>query len=112
MNIKRGEIWLIDFNPTKGREQAGIRPALVLSVDQFNSSRADKVVAIPLTSKDKGILLDVELIPPDGGVTKNSYIKCEDLRSLSKDRLIEKWGEVSSEKMKEVELKIKLLLGL
>ena len=89
-----------------------IRPALVLSVEQFNSSRADKVVGIPLTSKHKGILLDVELIPPDGGVTKNSYVKCEDLRSLSNDRLIEKWGEVSSEKMKEVESKIKLLLGL
>jgi len=112
MNIKRGEIWLIDFNPTKGREQAGVRPALVFSVDQFNSSRADKVVTIPLTSKNKGISLDVKLIPPDGGVTKNSYVKCEDLRSLSKDRLIEKWGEVSSEKMKEVESKIKLLLGL
>lgn len=112
MNIKRGDIWLIDFNPTVGNEQAGVRPALIISVNRFNQSMATKVVAIPLTSKDKGIPLDVELIPPDGGVTKNSYIKCEDIRSLSKSRLIQKWGEISPDKMQEVSNKIGLLLGI
>lgn len=112
MNIKRGEIWLIDFNPTKGREQAGIRPALIISVDYFNDSMANKIVACPLTSKDKGIPLDVALLPPDGGIVKNSFIKCEDIRSLSKERLIEKWGDISREKMDEVQKKLRLLLGL
>lgn len=112
MNIKRGEIWLIDFNPTIGREQAGIRPALILSVNEFNNSMASKVIALPLTSKNKGIPLDIELLPPDGGINKESYIKCEDLRSLSKNRLIEKWGEISELKLMEVENIVKLLLGL
>jgi mRNA interferase MazF len=112
MNIKRGEIWLTDFNPTMGREQYGIRPALILSVDEFNNSMASKVVALPLTSKNKGIPLDVQLIPPDGGVIKDSFIKCEDIRSLSTKRLIEKWGEVSFEILKEVEKKVIFLLGL
>jgi len=112
MNIKRGDIWLINFNPTIRNEQAGIRPGLIISVNRFNQSMATKVVAIPLTSKDKGIPLDVELLPPDGGVTKNSYVKCEDLRSLSKIRLIEKWGEISPEKIAEVSKKVGLLLGI
>jgi mRNA interferase MazF len=112
MNINRGEIWLIDFNPTIGREQAGVRPALILSVNEFNNSMASKVIAMPLTSKNKGIPLDVELVPPDGGINKNSYIKCEDLRSLSKNRLIEKWGTITELKLSEVESKVKLLLGL
>lgn len=112
MNINRGEIWLIDFNPTIGREQSGIRPALILSVNEFNNSMATKVVALPLTSKNKGIPLDIELLPPDGGVKKVSYIKCEDLRSLSKNRLLEQWGIISESKMEEVENKVKLLLGL
>ena len=112
MNIERGEIWLIDFNPTKRREQSGIRPALIISIDRFNKSMANKVVAIPLTSKNKGIPLDVQINPPEGGVDKESFIKCENLRSLSKDRLIEKWGNISKDKLNEVEYKIKLLLGL
>jgi mRNA interferase MazF len=112
MNIKRGEIWLIDFNPTIGREQADIRPGLIISVDEFNNSYVSKVIAIPLTSKNKDIPLDVYLKPPDGGIIKESYIKIEDIRSLSKSRIIEKWGEISFEKMFEVEKKIKLLLGL
>ena len=112
MSIERGEIWLADFNPTKGREQRGIRPALIISVNRFNNSMANKVVAMPLTSKDKGIPLDVHLPPPDGGVKKASYIKIEDIRSISKERLIEKWGVVSPEKLEEVEKKIRMLLGV
>lgn len=111
MNIERGQIWLINFNPNQGHEQSGIRPALILSTNQFNNSLADKVIAIPLTSKNKGIPLDVSLLPPEGGITKDSYIKCEDIRSLSKSRLIELWGNISIEKLNEVEKKIKLLLG-
>jgi mRNA interferase MazF len=111
-NINRGEIWLTDFSSTIGREQAGIRPALILSVNEFNYSMASKVVALLLTSKNKRIPLDVQLIPPDGGISKESFIKCEDIRSLSKDRLIEKWGEISNEKLIEIEKKIRLLLGL
>ena len=111
MNINRGDIWLIDFNPTIGREQAGIRPALILSVNEFNNGMASKVIALPLTSKNKGIPLDVELIPPDGGINKISFIKCEDVRSLSRNRLIEKWDQVSESKLMEVENKVKLLLG-
>jgi len=112
MNINRGEIWLIDFNPTIGREQTGVCPALILSVNEFNNSFASKVIALPLTSKNKGIPLDVEITPPDGGIIKNSYIKCEDLRSLSKNRLIEKWGIISDMELSEVEDKVKLMLGL
>ena len=111
MNIERGEIWLINFNPTLGHEQAGIRPALIISIDLFNNSKAGKVVAIPLTSKYKGIPLDVPILPPNGGINKESFIKIEDIRSLSKERLLEKWGKISNDKLAEVENKIKLLLG-
>jgi mRNA interferase MazF len=112
MNIKRGEIWLVDFNPTIAREQAGIRPALILSVNNFNDSKATKFIAISLTSKFKGVPLDVKIEPNEGGVTKTSYIKIEDIRSLSKERLIERWGEVSFLTLSEIETKVRLLLGL
>ena len=46
----RGEVWLVDLDPTRGREQAGKRPALVISTNEFNGSPADLVVIVPITS--------------------------------------------------------------
>ncbi len=108
----RGDIWLIDFNPTKGHEQAGIRPGLIISTDYFNSGPADLVVIIPITTTQTGIPLHIEVNPPEGGLKRNSTIKCDNIRSVSKERLIEKWGSVSDETMLKVEECIRLLLEL
>ena len=53
----RGEIWLVDLDPTMGHEQAGTRPALVVSTDYLNSSSADLVILVPLTTVKRGIPL-------------------------------------------------------
>ena len=108
----RGEIWLVNLNPTAGREQAGTRPALVVSVDLFNHGAAELVVAIPLTSRAKGIPLHVEITPPEGGLSLKSYAKCEDVRSISTTRLKRKLGKVSSQTIDEVEDRLRILLGL
>lgn len=68
----------MDLDPTKGREQAGSRPALVISVDPFNHGPAELVVVLPITSRHQGIPFHVRLTPPEGGVTRESFIKCEE----------------------------------
>jgi len=93
----RGDVWLIDLNPTKGREQSGKRPALIISADGFNKSQAELVIVLPISSKKKNIPLHVEIFPPEGGLNMPSYIKCEDIRSISKERLDEFLGTVSIE---------------
>ncbi|MFA5803848.1 MAG: type II toxin-antitoxin system PemK/MazF family toxin [Melioribacteraceae bacterium] len=108
----RGDIWMVNLNPTKGREQSGIRPVLVISVDFFNNSMADLVIVIPITSKKKGIPLHVCISIEETGLKTESYIKCEDVRSISKERFIEYMGSVTSSSLNEVEHKLKLLLGL
>jgi mRNA interferase MazF len=108
----RGEIWFVNLDPTKGREQAGSRPALVLSVDAFNHGPADLVVVIPITSKAKGIPFHVAIGPPEGGLKQESFIKCEDVRSISKERLLNRLGMVSNQMMEEVEDRVRILLGL
>ncbi|MEN3059031.1 MAG: type II toxin-antitoxin system PemK/MazF family toxin [Candidatus Methanosuratincola petrocarbonis] len=99
----RGEIWLVDLSPVRGHEVAGRRPALVISVDQFNHGPAGLVVVIPLTTKEKGIPFHVEVQPPQGGLKRRSFIKCEDLRSVAKERLLERWGKVTPSTLAEVE---------
>ena len=108
----RGEIWLVDLNPTRGREQAGKRPALVVSTNAFNKGPADLVVVLPITSKAKGIPLHIPVTPPEGGVKAKRFVKCEDIRSVSKERLTKRWGAVSLASMREVEDRIRILLEL
>lgn len=108
----RGEIWMINLNPAKGRELSGIRPALIISDDFFNNSAAELVIVLPITSKKKGIPLHVQLSSKETGLKVESFVKCEDVRSISKERLMSYVGSISPATLEEVEYKIKLLLGL
>src|SRR5438128_692568 len=108
----RGDIWLVDLNPIRGREQSGQRPAVVISVDLFNSGPADLIVVLPITSHAKGIPFHVQLNPPEGGVTRTSFIKCEDVRSISKERLIRRFGSVAAKTLDAVEDRLRILLNL
>ena len=112
VNCYRGEIWFVDLNPTKGREQAGQRPCLIVSDDRLNRSPADLVIAIPITSKDKGIPSHVEITPPEGGLKVRSFIKCEDIRSISTDRLVKVLGTVTISTLDKVGQRLRLLLNL
>lgn len=108
----RGEVWLIDLDPTRGREQAGKRPALVISTNGFNKSPADLVVVVPITSKDKAIPWHVPLQPPEGGTKTKSFIMCEAVRSVSHDRMVQRWGAVSATTLDEVEDRLRILFDL
>lgn len=108
----RGEVWLVDLNPTRGHEPAGVRPGLVVSVDPFNHGPAGLVVLLPLTSVAKGIPFHVEINPPEGGVKVKSFIRCEDVRSVAKERLSRRWGKVSASTLTAVEDRLRILLGL
>lgn len=107
-----GDIWLLDLNPTKERDQAGKRPGVIISVDQFNHGPADLVIILPVSTKDKGILFHVRIVPPEGGVDSDSFIKCEDIRSISKERLYKKLGKITDKTMASIQNRIKILLGL
>ncbi len=108
----RGDVWMVGLDPTKGREQAGMRPALVISVDMFNHGAAELVVVVPITSKAKGIPLHVEIAPPEGGLSLTSYAKCEDVRSISTARLVRRLGKVHAATVDAVEDRLRILLGL
>ena len=108
----RGELWLVDLNPTRGHEQAGRRPALVVSVDELNHGPAELVILAPLTTRDRGLPLHVAITPPEAALTQPSFIKCEDVRSVSKERLVRRIGVVAPATLAEVEDRLRLLLDL
>ncbi len=108
----RGEVWDLSFDPTLGHEQAGVRPALVVSVDLFNEGPAELVVAIPITRTARRIRWHVQVTPPEGGLVAESFLQCENARSVSKSRLKRLRGRVSVSTMREVDDRLRILLGL
>jgi mRNA interferase MazF len=113
MNVRRGEVWLANFNPVAGHEQAGTRPALVLSVDAFNLTRAQLVTVIPITSKNMvGNPFRIEVCAGAGGLSIVSYIIGEQLRTIATSRLTARLGLVSAKTMARVEETTRTVLGL
>ena len=110
---QRGEIWWADLDPTRGHEQGGRRPVLIVSTSYFNQGPADLVFAIPLTRTDRGVPIHLPVQPPEGGILVRSFILCDALRSISKDRLgAEPLGTVSIRTMQRVEEILRLLMEL
>ena len=70
------------------------------------------LVVLPITSKNRGQPIHLPVKPPEGGLSMLSFIKCEDIRPVSKQRLKQFRGTVSAETMAEVENRIRILLNL
>ena len=109
----RGEIWPADLNPTRGHEQAGERPVLIVSTNTFNRGPAELIWVLPLTRTDRRMPLHVRVEPPEGGLTVRSFILCDAIRSIARERLgAQPWGVVSQETLQKVEDRLRILLEL
>ena len=108
----RGDIYTATLDPTKGHEQSGTRPCLILSVNKFNHGPADLVVVLPITTRYKKIPSHVKVAKGEAKLGEDSYIKCEEVRCISKQRIGEYWGRVNPETMSAVEVHVRVILGL
>lgn len=108
--ILRGEIRWADLTPTRGGEQAGQRPVLVLSQDIFNE-RSGTVIAVALTSQPQraGFPLTLELVAPR--LPKRSWVKISQIRTLATERLGRRLGRASPEEMAQVLEGLNEILG-
>ena len=99
--ILRGEIRWADLNPVRGREQAGLRPVLILSQDVFNE-RSGTVIAVALTSQPQraGFPLTLELHVR--GLPKKSWVKISQIRTLVVERIGKVMGRASPEELAQV----------
>ena len=115
MDIHRGEIYFVNLNPVKGREQAGQRPVLVLSVDAIN--KLPLVVTIVVGTKGENISRDyptnVRVSPEDSGLPMETVFLCFQIRSLDSKRFPDKpAGKVSDRVLEKIETAVRYCLGL
>jgi mRNA interferase MazF len=112
VNPRRSEVWLVDFGDPVGREQSGRRPAVVVSADPLNESRAGVVIVVPTTTTHRGLPSHIEIDPNGSGLDEVSYAKCEDLKSVSEQRLIGRLGVVNHEVTFQIGRALRFLLDL
>ena len=115
MGIQRGEIYFINLNPVQGREQAGTRPVLVISIDDIN--KLPLVVTVIVGTKGENISRDyptnVRVSPEESGLTMETVFLCFQIRSVDPKRFSSSSaGKVTRNTMQKIEQSIRYCLGL
>ncbi len=91
---RMGDVWDVNFDPTVGREQGGVRPAIVVSNDAFNRAPHELCMVVPVTGTDRRVRLHLPIASPESGLTKQSFALCDQTRSASLRRLLRRRGRV------------------
>src|SRR6059058_5693265 len=110
---KRGEIYLVNFDPTIGSEIKKTRPALILQNDISNQYSPITIVAA-ITSQFDETLYPTEVLikVPEGGLTNDSVVLLNQIRSIDKQRLIKRLGTLKPITMRQVDLALQISFGL
>ncbi len=110
---KRGEVYLVNFDPTLGAEIKKTRPALILQNDIANQYSPVTIVAA-ITTKFNEHLYPTEVLiaPPEGGLRRESVVLLNQVRTVDKRRLVKRVGAVSSVTMLKVGRALEISLGL
>ena len=110
---KRGELYLTDFDPAIGAEIKKIRPALILQNDIGNVHGPLTIVAaITSFDGDKLYPTEVQVMAKEGGLNKDSVVLLNQLRTVTRERLIKKLGKLDAETMEKIDVALKISLGL
>ena len=113
MSVPRGSLLLVDLEPTLGHEQRGTRPCLVVSDPAVNSSQRFPLLAVvPITGTPASGALYPPLAPGANGLTKPAYALVDQLRSIDKQRIRRRYGQVSEAELAAIDAGLRLYLGL
>ncbi|MCW6051324.1 type II toxin-antitoxin system PemK/MazF family toxin [Lyngbya sp. CCAP 1446/10] len=108
-----GEVYLADLNPTRGSEQAGIRPVITVqrdTLDRFTTT----VVVVPVTSNLRRAKIPGTMILPagEGGLTQDSVVLCYQVVALDRQRLIKKLGNISADYLSKLKVALQYTLHM
>jgi len=109
-DARRGEIWLVDFGNPVGHEQGCRRPAVIVSADRMNTSRAGLVIVVPVTRTRRDLPSHIEIEAGGSGLRETGYAKCEDVKSVSHERLAHRIGCAPAHALYRITTVIRTLL--
>src|SRR5579864_5742162 len=111
---RRGEIWDVNWSPGRGAEQKGTRPALIIQNDRGNASPTYPLTIVASMSRtERELPLHVRIAPTsENGLTDHTDVKCEQIMTIEKSRLIRRRGAINNEELGKVDVALKLSLDL
>lgn len=113
MTVKRGDIYYADLSPVVGSEQGGVRPVLIIQNDVGNRYSPTVIAAAITSQHDKAKLpTHISVSAVDCGLTKDSIVLLEQVRTIDKQRLKEKMGSLSGGAMDKVDRALSVSFGL
>ena len=111
--VKKGDLYFADLSPGVGSEQGGVRPVLVVQNDVGNKYSPTIIVSAVTSQTSKAKLpTHVELAATQGGLSKNSVVLLEQLRTIDKQRLKERIGALSDSQLPDVDAALGVSLGI
>ena len=112
--LKRGDVVLVNLDPAKGAEKKKTRPCLVIQNDTGNKFSPLTIVAVITSQKEIGkkYPTDVWVDKGEGGLDYPSVIQCDQIRTIDKNRIIDKFGHLDTSRMEEVNKVLKISLDL
>jgi len=113
-NPRRGEIWDVNWSPGRGAEQQGTRPALVIQNDRGNASANYPLTIVASMSRtEREVPLHVRIAPnEENGLTDYTDVKCEQVMTIEKSRLLRRRGSITSDELARVDIALRLSLNL
>ena len=113
MKVKRGEIYYADLSPVVGSEQGGLRPVLIVQNDVGNKHSPTVIAAAITSQRDKSKLpTHIEVSGEKCGLSKDSIVLLEQIRTIDKKRLKDKMGELDLRSMNKVNTALSISFGL
>ena len=113
-DLRRGELFWIDWSPGRGSEQSGVRPGLVVQADAPNrNENYPNTIVVAVSRAGRDVASHVVLEPtPDSGLKARSFAKCEQVQTVSKERVRERIGRVTTEQMARISIALKRMMEL
>jgi len=112
--VHRGDIWFVDWSPGRGSEQTGMRPAVIIQTDAANRNpHYPNTIVLTVSTKGKAVPFHVPVNPSEGnGLQEKSFVKCEQILTISKERLTRRVGRLDNERFEAVEAAILQVLEI
>jgi len=114
VEVSRGDLWWVDWSPGRGSEQGGKRPALIVETDAANHNpRYPNTIVVAVSTKGRDVPFHIPLAATDqSGLSSPSFAKCEQVLTISKNRLDSRLGSVSEHELAQAEAALRLVLDL
>jgi mRNA interferase MazF len=109
---RRGEIYLVNFDPGRGSEQRGVRPALIIQNDVGNERSTKTIVAAMSTRRGPGYPFRVPVSPRESGLSEPADVLLDQILTITQERLGRRVGHLLPRVMEEVDLALHRSLGI